>query len=386
MTPRAARIAALFPLLFAVPLLDACGSNGSGDDSSIDSGTGSDTSVSADSSSAKDGATSKDSTTSDVTATCTTCPTGYACGTANGIPVCRSKTTQIPMFTHVFVIMMENTSLSTLETAITGGTAPNLKTWQGAYATGADYHGVTHPSLPNYISLTSGGPQGIGCDCLAKPGSGSCFPVLDVCLSCSCNQSVTNFADQLEAAQPAKTWMDFGEDMGTPCNLTDSGNYAQRHNPFLYYDDIQSNATRCNAHVVDFSNFSPATAADFNFIAPNLIDDMHNPDPTNSTNIPDGDKWLGQKVPTILSSSAYTSGGLLVIVWDEDDGSGGIGGTTDDPIGIWVMSPFAKSGGFSSSVKANHYSLLATFEDGLGVGRIGNAATASPLADYFPAN
>ena len=46
---------------------------------------------------------------------------------------------------------------------------------------------------------------------------------------------------------------------------------------------------------------------------------MHNPDPTNSTNIPNGDTWLGKEVPGILSSSAYTSGGLLAIVWDEDD-------------------------------------------------------------------
>jgi hypothetical protein len=39
-----------------------------------------------------------------------------------------------------------------------------------------------------------------------------------------------------------------------------------------------------------------------------------------------------------------------------------------------------------SSVMANHYSLLATFEDGLGLPRLGSAVTATPLADYFPAN
>jgi hypothetical protein len=195
--------------------------------------------------------------------------------------------------------------------------------------------------------------------------------------------SATNLGDQLEAV--SKSWMDFGESMGTPCNLTDSGNYAQRHNPFLYYNDIQTPASRCDAHVVDFSNFSVASPAAFNFIAPNLIDDMHNPDPTNSTNIPDGDMWLGMQVPPILASNAYKQGGLLVIVWDEDDDSGGVGGTTDNPIGMWLMSPFAKSG-YVSSVMANHYSLLATFEDGLGVGRLGSAATASPLTDFFPSD
>ena len=220
----------------------------------------------------------------------------------------------------------------------------------------------------------------------SAPGSGSCTAVLNVCFTCSCNQSVTgHLADQLEAA--SKTWMDFGESMTTPCNLTDNGNYAVRHNPFLYYDNIQTPMSRCTSHIVDYSNFNPASPANFNFIAPNLVDDMHNPDPTNSTNIPDGDTWLGKNVPPILMSSAYTNGGLLVIVWDEDDSSGGLFPPyTDNPIGIWVFSPYAKSGGYVSKTTANHYSLLATFEDGLGVGRVGKAATAQPLQDFFPAN
>ena len=74
-----------------------------------------------------------------------------------------------------------------------------------------------------------------------------------------------------------------------------------------------------------------------------------------------------------------------MIVWDEDDGSGGyFPPYSDDPIGLWLMSPYAKSGGYVSTTHADHYSLLATFEDGLGVGRLGNAATAAPLADFFP--
>src|SRR6185437_12651032 len=196
-----------------------------------------------------------------------------------------------------------------------------------------------------------------------------------------------------------KDWMAFGEDMGAPCNITDSGNYAQRHVPFLYYQDIQGNSARCNAHVVDYGNFSPDSAPDFTFIAPNLVDDMHNPDPTLSAetvNIPNGDMWIGPTVATIMASQSYQQGGLLVVLWDEDDGSGGILGNTDDPIGIFVMSPYAKSGGYVSSVTANHYSLLATIEDGLDLPYLANAATpgnnvptqnvAANLADYFPDN
>jgi hypothetical protein len=197
-----------------------------------------------------------------------------------------------------------------------------------------------------------------------------------------------NLADQIEAA--GKSWMAFGEDMGAPCNLTDSGNYAVRHVPFLYYDDVQSNATRCHTHVVDFANFDPASAAAFTFIAPNLVNDMHDPNlPSDNTaimqNIPHGDAWIGPQVDKIMASPAYQQGGLLVVVWDEDDDSGGLLGS-DDPIGIFVISPYAKSGGYVSAAHADHYDLLATLEDGLGLPRLGKAASVPPLSDYFPAN
>jgi len=362
-------------------LLAGCGS--SGDDTYNDAGKdGSGPDATADAPSPTDGSTGQDA------AGCGTCPAGYACGTANGIPVCRNVQTRIPLFSNVYVILMENTSLSTLQAAVTAGTAPTIKNLQTNYASSSNYHGVAHPSLPNYIALTSGDTQGIGCDCKAQTGQGSCnVGTCNLLLGlCSCNRSATHIGDQLETA--SKTWMDFGESMGTACNLTDSSPYAVRHNPFLYYDDVQTNATRCNAHVVDLSNFNPASPAVFNFIAPNLTSDMHDPDPVTDAvhvNIPNGDTWLGSHVGAITTSSPYQQGGLLVVVWDEDDGSGGIQGT-DDPIGLFVMSPYAKAGGYKSTVHADHYSLLATFEDGLDLGRIGSAASATPLTDFFPIN
>ncbi len=319
------------------------------------------------------------------------CPAGYTAGTANGLPVCRAAS-GIPLFTNVFVILMENTSLSTLQPALAdGGAAPNLGAIARTYATGSDYHGVAHPSLPNYVALASGGTQGITCDCEAVQDAGACGALCNATFnvgSCSCaaGAQVQNVADQIEAA--GKTWMAFGEDMGatTPCNLVTSGNYAVRHVPFLYFDDVQLNAARCDQHVVDFSFFDAGSPAAFTFIAPNLVDDMHNPDPTGSTNIPDGDKWIGPQVSAIVASKGYTSGGLLVVVWDEDDLSGGGPLNTDNPVPIFLLSPYAKASGYVSSVQANHYSLLATIEDGLGLDRLGSAATATPLTDYFPPN
>jgi hypothetical protein len=318
-----------------------------------------------------------------------TCPSGYACGTANGIEVCRSAN-NVPLFSHVFVILMENTSLSTLKTAMNGSGAPNLKALAAARATGSDYHGVAHPSLPNYVALVSGDVQGVACDCKPTPNQGSCntFTCNLLLGSCSCNTGAMNLGDQLEAA--SKSWTAFGEDMGTACNTSDSGNYAVRHVPFLYFDDVRSNTARCNAHVVDFSNFNAANPPVFSFIAPNLVHDMHNPEPATSQNITNGDMWIGPEVAAITASPAYQQGGLLVVVWDEDDLSGGLGGS-DDAVPIFVMSPYAKVNGYVSSVKMNHYSLLATIEEGLDLPKLGKASSpgsgvAATLSDYFPPN
>jgi hypothetical protein len=319
------------------------------------------------------------------------CPPGYICGSANGLAVCRAPS-GVPLFAHVFVIMEENTSLSTLNASLTANAAPNFESLRATYATGTGYHGVAHPSLPNYIALTSGGTQGIGCDCQPAPGQGTCGS-LDCNLllgSCSCAQAATNLADQVETAH--LTWTAFGEGMGAPCNLTDdtSTNYAVRHVPFLYYDDVQTDTTRCSSHVVDYASFDPTTAPNLTYIAPNLIHDMHNPIPAAQGNITSGDTWIGPTVATILASAAYKDGGLLVIVWDEDDGSGGITGS-DDPVPIFVISPYAKHGGYMSAADMDHYSLLATIEDGLGLPRLGaagvpRATVADSLADYFPAH
>ncbi|HVY45321.1 MAG TPA: alkaline phosphatase family protein [Minicystis sp.] len=316
------------------------------------------------------------------------CPAGTTCGSANGLDVCRAPS-GIPRFSSVFVIVMENTSLSTLKSAMDGGQAPNLKSLAGLYATGADYHGVEHPSLPNYVALTSGDTQGIGCDCQPAPGQGSCnFATCNLAFGdCSCNVMASNLADQLDTA--GISWAAFGEDMGPPCNTTDAGNYAVRHVPFLYYDDVRTDMARCNQHVIDFTQFTPERAA-FSYVAPNLVDDMHDPFPASTQNIQNGDTWIGPQVMTIVGSSAWKTGGLLVVVWDEDDDSGGVSGS-DDPIPIFVASPYAKGEGYVSMAKADHYSLLATIEDGLGLPRLGKAGMmrqgmADTLADFFPDN
>jgi hypothetical protein len=333
---------------------------------------------------------------------CGTCPAGYSCGTSNGIAVCRNNATAIPLFSRIFVIVMENTSYSTLEGASSTVT-PNLKALEAAWATGSNYHGghrsdgsAAHPSLPNYLEMTSGSDLNVQCDCSPNSSDGTCntTPIIGNCSlissSCGCPQAATNLADQLNTA--SVSWKAYGEDMTTPCNTAATGGYVPRHVPFVYYNSIRGDATGCAAHVVDYGSFASdlgSFTTQFTFIAPNLTHDMH--DPTfplaGNTNLTNGDTWLGNTgLPPIFALDDFKPGGkgLLVIVWDEDDASGVL--SSDSPIPIFVISQLAKMSHYVSTVDADHKALLATFEDGLGLPRLTTVMSTTPLTDFFPAN
>jgi len=66
---------------------------------------------------------------------------------------------------HIFFIMMENHATN----QIIGNTAdaPFINQLAKRYGVATNYHGVTHPSLPNYLAAISGDFQGIWDDCKA---------------------------------------------------------------------------------------------------------------------------------------------------------------------------------------------------------------------------
>jgi hypothetical protein len=80
-------------------------------------------------------------------------------------------------------------------------------------------------------------------------------------------------------------------------------------------------------------------------------------------------------VPRIMSSRAWRDHGLLLITWDEGEDSGN-----------HVLTLAVEPGDVhrESEVAYNHYSLLATIEDRLGVGRLAAAASATPMTDIAP--
>jgi len=272
-----------------------------------------------------------------------------------------ASTAAVPAFSHVFVIVMENHEYGSV---IGSGAAPYINSLANSYGLAANYYGASHPSLPNYLALTAGSTFGIASDCT------------------TCYVNATNIADQVEAS--GRSWKAYMEDMPAPCFLGGwSGNYAMKHDPFMYYTDIRNNPARCAAHVVPFSRFwgdmSSAQVPDFVWITPNLCNDMHD------CGVATGDAWLRNVVPTITESAAFRNGGALFITFDEGSSNAGCCGDSWGGHVATIVVSSRSIRGFRSSVAENHYGLLRTVEDAFRLGHLNAAGWSSnrPLGEYF---
>jgi hypothetical protein len=281
------------------------------------------------------------------------------CGTPGGKTIAPTsyKPTPgvLPVFSHIFVIVLENREYSDI---IGDSQAPYLNTLAKTYGLATSSYAVTHPSLPNYLALLGGDTFGIQSDCT------------------TCYIRAPNLVDDLEASH--KTWRAYMESLPHPCFVGDAYPYAQKHDPFIYFDDIRTNSSRCR-QIVPLTGLQSDLASnqipDFVWITPNLCSDMHD----CSTSV--GDRWLASWVPRILASPDWRLGGALFITWDE--------GTTNDGccryaagghIVTLVISPLGKPH-YASNVPYDHYSLLRTITDAWGMRELGH--TADPATSAF---
>jgi phospholipase C len=270
--------------------------------------------------------------------------------------------TTTPHYTHVIWVWMENHSYNTI---IGSSQAPYINALAHKCGLATNYHNISHPSLPNYVSATSG----LGYASIAKFDS-DCDPVP------GCVTSAKSIFAQGE------TWKAYEESMPANCHKSDSGEYAVRHDPPPYYTTLKG----CSTFDVPY----PRLAADlkknelpaFSFVTPNLIDDMHD------GTIADGNKWLAKNMPTIFNSAEYKSGSTAVfITWDEGEGgtSNKCATNTTDVgchVATLVISPSTKPGTKSATL-FNHWSLLGTAEQLLGLPKLGMAATAKTMTAAF---
>jgi phosphatidylinositol-3-phosphatase len=314
------------------------------------------------------------------TATATTAPTPTA--TATIVPT----GTYPSGIKHVFVIVMENHDWSQIQ----GNTssAPYINTLltrpDASYA--SNYHNVTtaetqagylHPSEPNYLWLEAG-TNSFADHTFTNDNDPS-------------SSNDTTSTDHLSTLLQGKglSWKAYEESMPSGCPITSSGNYAAKHDPFVFFTDVSGNPpsstnAACASHVVPFSTLASDvqnnTLPSYSYITPNLCDDMHSNSCTGSSDpIHQGDAWLSTNLPTILNSTTYKNDGAVFITWDEDSGS-----TTNNPIGMIVLSPLAKGNGYTNTTLYSHSSFVRTVETIFGLSPLlAHAASATDLANLF---
>ena len=143
---------------------------------------------------------------------------------------------------------------------------------------------TTHPSLPNYIALTSGSTQGVTDD--NPPAS---HPL-----------NVPSIFSQLNG-----NWHSYAQSMPKPCTLTNAGKYAPRHVPATYYTNIRN---LCKTNVTAYGTAAPSLSNAFTMITPNLTNDMHTA-ATLSQEIKNGDNYLKGFLPKLFATSTFTRPG-----------------------------------------------------------------------------
>jgi hypothetical protein len=252
--------------------------------------------------------------------------------------------------TRVIVVVEENHSIGQI---IGSPQAPflNRLAAKGTLLTG--FFAITHPSLPNYIAMVSGGTQGITSDCG------------------DCNVDAPNLADQLEAA--GISWKAYMEDLPAPCSdAHTAGAYAKKHNPFMYFASVRDNPGRC-AKVVPYGQFDADLAAGrlprLVFVTPNLDHDMHGAGGRgdDAALTAAADRWLEGLYGKLAGSSAWREDTRLVVTWDEGHGTGAGGGTgccgglaTGGNVATIVAGPRVKPG--RDDTTYSHYALLRSIE------------------------
>ncbi len=250
---------------------------------------------------------------------------------------------------RIAIIVMENEEYGSI---IGSRQTPFINALARRYALARGMYAITHPSLPNYLALTGGSTFGITSDCT------------------DCTVHARGLVDQLAAAHVS--WKAYMENLPHPCFTgAGAGEYAKRHDPFMYYTPVYTNRSQCN-RVVPLSQLAADERAHalprFVWITPNLCHDMHDCAPAV------GDAFLARLVPPLLRSLGRR--GLLFVTWDE--------GSTNDGccrlaagghIATIVAGPGARAHARMRS-PADHYSVLQTIDDLLGLRRLRNAACA----------
>ena len=201
-----------------------------------------------------------------------------------------------------------------------------------------------------------------------------------------------------------------------PYNGRNQYDYAAKHNPMVFFTDTNggNNSTNTNPQRLQYAPLQQLavdlynnTVANYNWITPNQFNDMHtalavsftyngvtylnNSTTSGAEKIAQGDNFLSQIVPLIMSSAAYQSGNAAIILWWDESEPDGTSNQDDftHTIPEIVISPLAHPNvagvPYASIVDFTHSSDLRSMQKIFGVDDsfLLDAAVAPDLGDLF---
>lgn len=345
----------------------------------------------------------------------------------------------VPKLDHVFVIVLENHNSFTSfgsNGILDNPQAPQLTALAKKYNVAPNYHGVWHPSLPNYLAMITGdwiATDAVGTNHTYPPGSivgisDDDSPSEAIDYPSPANSSIhrwrANFpslAGQLVAA--GKDWRAYLQNLpesGThlanwPGDNNTAKLYAVKHNPFPYVAEVQDDPKQFAKQVpIDqlYSDIGSGKSPAFSYIVPDQCRDMHGlsnplapcggPSNTDDNDIKRGDDEAGWLVNAITGSEVWEHGrNAIFIIFDEGNGPltcpNYNADTATDTAGPRSLLPGAdcyNPANFNDRVVSititnygvrgvqdarfqSHYSLLKTIEAAFGLSYIGHAADST---------
>jgi acid phosphatase len=279
----------------------------------------------------------------------------------------------------VFYLMEENRDANQVYGS---SDAPYINgTLMTTYDYATDYTNDVHPSEPNYVWM-----EAASNNCGDNTFTNDNDPTKTN--STATTDHLVNYLGRI-----GKTWKSYQENLPGSCGISTSGQYAAKHNPFVFFQDVvgsySSPSAYCLSHIVDYTNLATDlannTLADFIEITPNLCDDGH--DCANPT------------VETFLHSSTIQSvinyvtnpsnHAILVIDWDESES------TNLHPM-VLIAPPATLQGSHAISTPVDHSSFVRSIQRIFGIDPshtdpttgqpfswLRNASTATDFSSFF---
>lgn len=255
----------------------------------------------------------------------------YAALSANAAEI------SLPRPDHIVIVVEENKSFAQI---IGNPDAPyiNALVKRGVLFTNA--YGITHPSQPNYLALFSGTTRGIGSDACPLELSGE-------------NLASALITNGLSFSSYAESMPEAGYE---GCMY---GAYMRKHNPTADWKELAAFNQPFSEFPQDFAKLPTVS-----LVVPDQRNDMHD------GSIAQGDAWLAQHIEP-YAQWVMTHNSLLIVTWDEDDGSQG------NHVATLMLGAMVKSG--RSAQRISHYTLLRTITAMYDLPDLGESAKEKPI-------